>query len=90
MTVFSESEARDCSIPEIEDKGKELICDPFSYPHNQSILFSIPGSFVSFATPEEADLDDEQIRALLFSLRYLPEREQMRNDQTLITLKEKV
>ena len=29
----------------------------------------------SLATPEEADLDDEQIRALLASPRYLPERE---------------
>ena len=45
VTVFAKSEARDCSIPEIEDKGKELMCDPFSYPHNQSILFSTRGCF---------------------------------------------
>ena len=32
-------------------------------------------SIESIATPQEADLDDEQIRAPLASPRYLPERE---------------
>ena len=32
-------------------------------------------SIESIAMPQEADLDDEQIRALLASPRYLPERE---------------
>ena len=54
-------------IPEIEDK--------FSLPCNQSLLSSTHDSMKSLATPQEADLDDEQIRALLASPRYLPERE---------------
>ena len=54
-------------IPEIEDK--------FSLPHNQSLLSSTQDSTESLATPQEADLDDEQSRALLASPRYLPERE---------------
>ena len=62
-------------IPEIEDKGKELIHDPFSLTCNQSLLSSTRDSIESLATPQEADLDDEQIRALLASPRYLPERE---------------
>ena len=40
--------------------------DKFSLPYNQSL---------SLATPQEADLDDEQLRALLASPRYLLERE---------------
>ena len=48
-------------IPEIEDK--------FSLPYNQSLLSSTQDSMESLATPQEVDLDDEQIR------RYLPERE---------------
>ena len=43
--------------------------------YNQSLLSSTQGSIESIATPQEADLDDEQIRALLASPRYLPERE---------------
>ena len=60
-------------ITEIEDK--ELIFNPFSLPCNQSLLSSNQDSIESIATPQEADLDDEQIRALLASLRYLLERE---------------
>ena len=60
-------------ITEIEDKG--LICDPYSLPYNQSLLSSTQDSIESIATPQEADLDDEQIRAMLASPRYLPERE---------------
>ena len=62
-------------IPEIEDKGKELKNGPFSLPDNQSLLSSTQGSIESLATPQEADLDDEQIRALLASPRYSTERE---------------
>ena len=54
-------------IPEIEDK--------FSLPYNQSLLSSTQDSIESLATPQEADLVDEQIRAQLVSPRYLPERE---------------
>ena len=54
-------------IPEIEDK--------FSLPYNQSLLSSTQDSFESLATPQEADLDDEQIRALVASPWFLPERE---------------
>ena len=55
-------------ITEIEDKG--LICDPFSLHYNQSLLSSTQDSIESIAAPQEADLDDEQIRALLASPRY--------------------
>ena len=44
-------------------------------PHNQSLLSSTQDSIESVAMPQEADLDDEQIRSLLASPRYLPERE---------------
>ena len=54
-------------IREIEDK--------FSLPYNQSLLSSTQNSMESLATPREAYLDDEQIRILLASPRYLPERE---------------
>ena len=54
-------------IPQIEGK--------FSLPYNQSILSSTQDSMESLATPQEAGLDDEQIRSLLASPRYLPERE---------------
>ena len=57
--------AEESQIPGIEDKGKELIHVPFSLPCNQSLLSSTQDSVESLATPQEADLDDEQIRALL-------------------------
>ena len=38
-------------------------------------MSSTQDSIESIVTPQEADLDDEQIRALLASPRYLPERE---------------
>ena len=43
--------------------------------YNQSLLSSTQDSIESIATPQEADLDDEQIRALLASPQYLTERE---------------
>ena len=43
--------------------------------YNQSLLTSTQDSTESIATPQEADLDDEQIRALLALPRYLLERE---------------
>ena len=43
--------------------------------NNQSLLSSTQNSIESIATPQEADLDDEQTRSLLASQRYLPERE---------------
>ena len=52
-------------IPEIEDN--------FSLPYNQSSLPSTQDSMESLSTPQEAD--DEQVRILLASPRYLPERE---------------
>ena len=39
------------------------------------MLSSTQDSIESTATPQEADLEDEQIRALLASPRYLPDRE---------------
>ena len=42
---------------------------------NQSLLSSTQDSIESIATRQEVDLDDEQIRALLASPRYLLERE---------------
>ena len=58
----------DNQITEIEGHVKTLSC-------NQSLWSSTQNSIESIATPQEADLDDEQIRALLASLRHLPERE---------------
>ena len=59
----------DNQITEIEGHVKSLSC-------NQSLLSSTQDSIESIATPQEAeDLDDEQIRALLASPRYQPERE---------------
>ena len=52
-----------------------MIYDPFSLPYNQSLLSPTQDSIESIATPQEADLDDEQIRALLASPRYILERE---------------
>ena len=49
-------------ITEIEGHVKTLSC-------NQSMLFSTRDSIASIAMPLEADLDDEQIRALLASPR---------------------
>ena len=46
-----------------------------SLSYNQSLLSLTQDSIESIAMPQEADLDDEQIRALLASPRYLPERE---------------
>ena len=70
-----EHSTEESQIPEIEDEGKELIYDPISLPYNQSLLSSTQDSLESLAAPQEADLDDEQIRALLASPRYFPERE---------------
>ena len=54
----NEHSAEESQIPEIEDKGKELIFDPSSLPCNQSMLSSTRDSIESLATPQEADLDD--------------------------------
>ena len=62
-----EHSTEESQIPEIEDK--------FSLPYKQSSLSSPQDSVECLATPQEADLDDEHIRALLASPRYLPERE---------------
>ena len=47
----------DNQIAEIEGHAKTL-------SYNQSLLSSTQDSMESIATPQEADLDDEQIRAL--------------------------
>ena len=72
----NEHSTEESQIPDIEDKGKDLIYDPCSLPYNQSLLSSTYDSAESIATPPlESDLNDEQIRVLLASPRYLPERE---------------
>ena len=48
---------------------------PVLFTKKQPLLSSTHDSIESLATPQEADLDDEQIRALLASPRYLPERD---------------
>ena len=58
----------DNQITEIEGHVKTL-------SYNQSSLSATQDLIESTATPQEADLDDEQIGALLASPRYLPERE---------------
>ena len=57
--------AEESQITEIEDK--ELTYDPFSFPYDQSLLSSTQDFVESIATPHEADLDNEQLRALLAS-----------------------
>ena len=59
---------QDNQITEIEGHVKTL-------SYYQPLLSSTQDSFESIAAPQEADFDDEQIRALLASPRYLPERE---------------
>ena len=53
---------------EIEDSIQESqipeVADKFSLPYNQSLLSSTQDSIESLTMPQEADLDDEQIRAL--------------------------
>ena len=61
-----EHSTEESQIPEIEDK--------FSLPYNQSFLSFTLHSMESLAMPQEADLDHEQIRALLASSRYSLER----------------
>ena len=68
------------STPSTEEtswKKKKLIQMTclFSLPCNQSLLSSTQDSIESIATLQEANLDDEQIRALLALPPYLPERE---------------
>ena len=53
----------------------QKIEDKFSFAYNQSLLSSTQDSVESLAAPQEADLDDKQILALLASPLYLPERE---------------
>ena len=55
------------SFTEINDRVKTL-------SYNQSFLSSTQDSAESIATPQEADFDDEQLRALLAPL-YIQERE---------------
>ena len=62
-------------VTEIEDKGKDLICNTFSLPYNQPLLSSTQDSIESIGTLQETDLDDEQLRALLASPLFLQKRE---------------
>ena len=70
--IINEQEDITCTednqITEIEGHGKSL-------SYKQSLLSSTQDSIESIAVPQETDLDDEQIRVLLASPRYLPERE---------------
>ena len=70
--IINEQEDITCTednqMTDIEGRVKTL-------SYNQLLLSSTQGSIESIATPQEADFDDEQIRALLASPRYLPERE---------------
>ena len=59
----------------MKQENKSEIEDEFSSPFDQSWLSLTQDSMESLATPQEADLDDEQIRALLASPRYLTKRE---------------
>ena len=56
-------------------------------PFNQSLLSSTQDSIESIATPQEADLDDEQIRALRLHYGTYRSEKQVRNDRKVITLK---
>ena len=61
------------SVQSIEESQVQEIEDKFSLPCN--LLSSTQDSIESLATLQEADLEDEQIRALLAPPWYLPERE---------------
>ena len=58
------------------------------FPFNQSLLSSTQDSIESIATPQEADLDDEQIRSLRLHHGTYRSEKQVRNDRKVITLKE--
>ena len=66
-------QSRDHIADKIQDLGQGN--KPVVVSYNQSFLSSTSDSAESIATPQEADLDDEQIRALPAPPRYLPERE---------------
>ena len=74
-----EQSTEESQIPEIEDK--------FSLRYNQSLLSSTQDSIESLAVPQQADLDDEQIRALLATTVFTGVRSKCR---TIKTLREKV
>ena len=59
------------------------------FPFNQSLLSSTQDSIECIATPQEADLDDQQIRALRLHHGTYRSEKQVRNDRKVITLKEK-
>ena len=67
-----EHSTEESQIPEIEDKGKELIYDPFSLPKKRTsrCCFRLKILLKALLRFDEADLDDEQSRALLASPRY--------------------
>ena len=62
------STTEDSQIPEFEDKF-------LFYPATSHCCLRLKIMLKSLAMPQEADLDDEQFRALLASPRYLPDRE---------------
>ena len=84
--VMNEQEDVTCTednqITETDDHIKTL-------SYNQSLLSSTQDPIESIATPQEAYLDDKQIRALLASPRYVLEREASPERSKFITLKEK-
>ena len=69
--IINEQEDITCSednqITEIGGQVKSL-------SYNQSLLSSTQDSIESITTPQEADMDDEQLRTLLASPLYLQER----------------
>ena len=70
-----EHSTEDSQIPEVEDKGQRVDIRSVPFIKNRSLLSSSQDSIESLAAPQEADWDDEQVRALLASPRYLLERE---------------
>ena len=72
--VYSIHEQEDISCTE-DNQTTEIEGHVRTLSHDQSLLSLTQESIESFAPPQEADLDDEQIGALLASARYLPERE---------------
>ena len=76
-------------IQEIEDKGKELIYDPFSLPYNQSLLFRLKILLKALLRLQKQTwTTNKYVLCWLHHGIYWSEK-QVRNNHKFITLKEK-
>ena len=86
-----EHSTEESQIPEIDDKSKEVIHDPFSLPYNQSIVVFDSRFFLeALRRLKKQTWTTNKFRALQASPRYYLSEEQVRNDHEFVSLKEKV